>query len=137
MLSQSDPDFNSKLAELAAKFNTTAVFDGVGGDTLSKVAKSLPRGSSIYVYGFLGGDKPFCIPTAHILMNALNITGFGNFTSKTVQDPQRLEEALKDLALIIDMPHFKTKVGKRFTFEEIDEALRFSSQKGEKAVLLI
>ena len=65
----------------------------------------------------------------------LTIKGFGNFTSETVQDPKKLEAALNDLEKIIGRPHFKTKVGKTFKLEEINEAMEFSAAGGGKAVI--
>ena len=135
ILVQSDKDFDRKLEQLSEKLKTTAVFDGVGGELISRVAKLLPHGSSIYTYGFLGGDQPLSIHTSLVLMKGLTIKGFGNFTSETVQDPTRLEEALTALSEIIGMPHFKTKVGKIFKLEEINDAMQFSSASGGKAVL--
>jgi len=34
-----------------------------------------------------------------------------------------------------DMPHFKTKIGKKFKLEEIHEALKYKSNDGRKAIL--
>ena len=135
VLDQSDQNFDSRLEELSIQLNATAVFDGVGGDLISRVAKVLPRGSSIYAYGFLGGNKSLLIHTRFVLMKNLTIKGFGNFTSETVQDPEKLETALNDLGKIINRPYFKTKVGKTFKPEEIDKAMKFSSADGGKAVI--
>ena len=112
ILNQSDPEFEKQFEELSAQLNTTAVFDGVGGDLISKIARLLPRNSTIYAYGFLGGDQPLSIHTGVVLMKNLTIKGFGNFTSETVRDPKKLEAALNNLEKIIGRPHFKTKVGK-------------------------
>ena len=84
VLNQNDTDFDTQLEKLSIQFNATAVFDGVGGELISKVAKVLPFGSSIYAYGFLGGDKPLCIHTGVVLMKNLTIKGFGNFTSRLI-----------------------------------------------------
>ena len=134
ILNQNDPDFEIRLEELANQLGTTAVFDGVGGELISKVAQAVPRNSSIYAYGFLGGDKPMCIHTSMVLMKALTIKGFGNFTSETVRNPKQLENALSQLREIISMPHFKTKVGKRFQFEAFNDALNYTTVEGEKPV---
>lgn len=129
-------NFEHELETLAAKLGAVAVFDGVGGEMLSRVAPFLPQGASIYAYGFLGGNQPFCIQTSQILIKGLHISGFGNFVSATVLDPQRLEQALEDISNIIHRPHFKMAIGQRFRFEEIPEALSFSSSKGERAILI-
>ncbi len=135
VLTQDDPDFDAKLEELSNQLNITAVFDGVGGELISRVAMAAPRGSSIYAYGFLGGPEPLSIHTSAVLMKNLTIKGFGNFTSKTVTDPAKLEEALKGLSEIMSMPHFKTKVGKTFKLEDIDAAIEFSSSGAGKAII--
>lgn len=136
ILVQGELTFETQLEELSAKLNSTAVFDGVGGELISQIAKVLPRGSSIYAYGFLGGDSPLSIHTSVLLMKNLTIKSFGNFTSETVRNPEKLEKALNDLAEIINMPHFKTKVGKSFSLEDINDALHFTSNDGGKSILL-
>ncbi len=132
---QNDDHFKQQLNEQSKQAGTTAIFDGVGGEVLNKIIDVLPNGATIYSYGYLGGKTPLTIHTS-ILMRGITIKGFGNFRTRTVQDPQRLEQALQDISSIIDMPHFKTKTGKKFTLEEINDALLFSSDsKNGKAVL--
>jgi NADPH:quinone reductase len=58
-----EENFESKLGALASELGTTGVFDGVGGDLLSRILPSLPINSAIYVYGFLGGAVPITLPT--------------------------------------------------------------------------
>jgi len=135
IVAQSDTDFKLHLKEMAQKLGTTAIFDGVGGEILNKIVDLLPFNSTIYCYGYLGGQTPLTIHTS-VLMRGMTIKGFGNFRTKTVQNTQSLEKALKDLSEIITMPHFKTKIGKTFKLEQINEALQFSSEDGGKAVLL-
>ena len=135
IMSQDDPDFEAQLEKISNELHTTAVFDGVGGELISKVAGALPLNSTIYTYGFLGGAEPMSVHTSLVLMKNLTIKGFGNFTSETVQNPENLEKALKDLSEIISMPHFKTKVGKTFRLEEVGEAMAYTSNDGGKAVI--
>lgn len=131
---QSDLDFKRQLKELSQQSSATAVFDGVGGEILNEIIDVLPFNSTIYSYGYLGGKTPLTIHTS-IFMKGITIKGFGNFRTKTVQNQYLLEKALSDISKIIEMPHFKTKAGKKFRFEDISEALTFSSATGEKAVL--
>jgi NADPH:quinone reductase-like Zn-dependent oxidoreductase len=111
------------------------VFDGVGGDLVGRVAKVLPSGSTIYAYGFLGGNRPLDFPTMLLLIKSLTLTYFGIIFHPTVRDPEKLKKALEELQGLIWMPHFKTKVGKKFMLEEINAAMQFSSASGGKAVL--
>lgn len=132
---QSDTDFKEQLKEIAQELKATACFDGVGGAILNNIVDVLPFGSTIYAYGYLGGQIPFSFHTS-ILMKDITIKAFSNFRSSTVQNPNNLQKALKDIESIINMPHFKTKIGKKFTIEEVKEALKLSSPKGEKAVIV-
>jgi NADPH:quinone reductase-like Zn-dependent oxidoreductase len=131
---QSDNGFAQQLSETAKRLEATAVFDGVGGEILNTITDCLPNGSTIYCYGYLGGKTPLSFHTS-ILMRGLTLKGFGNFRTKTVQNPQLLEKALQDISSIIHMPHFKTKTGRQFRLEEIQEALQFAPENGGKTVL--
>lgn len=135
-LSLDQPDFAPRLASIAAGIGRLAVFDGVGGETLSRVAPALSYGSSIYSYGFLGNDKPFCIQTSDILGKGLRIAGFANFLSATVQNQDLLAQALDDLAGLMTLPHFKTPGGRCFRFDEIEDALACAGHAREKPILL-
>ncbi|MCK5066856.1 MAG: alcohol dehydrogenase catalytic domain-containing protein [Bacteroidales bacterium] len=137
ILVQTDPKFERQLQELSNQLKTTAVFDGVGGTLLGKVAKVIPQNSSIYTYGFLGGNEPLSIHTSTILMRGLTIRGFGNFTSRTVKDSEELNRALNDINQIIHKPHFKTNLGRTFKLQEIESALQFHSSSTGKSVLLL
>lgn len=134
ILVQSNVDFKQQLNQLSQELKATAVFDGVGGEILNTIIDVLPFGSTIYAYGYLGGQTSFSFHTS-ILMKGITIKGFANFRTQTVQNPHSLEAALEDISSIIDMPHFKTKTGKKFSFEEINDALVFSSSTGGRAVL--
>jgi NADPH:quinone reductase-like Zn-dependent oxidoreductase len=135
VLVSTDPDFQNQLGKLAAELHATAIFDGVGGQLLTSMMGSLLPGTSIYCYGFLGEPEPFSLHTRELL-RGITIQGFSNFKSQTVSDPDLLDQALKDLAQMIHMPHFKTKVGATFSFDQINEALKYKGKAGEKAVLV-
>lgn len=124
------------LAKLAAELQTTAVFDGVGGDLMGRIAGSLPAGSTIYCYGMLGGGAALSITTVQLMMKNLTIRRFSNFDSATVRQPGSLVAALTALEGLIDDPLFVTQAGKAFGFDEIDAAMAYQPADGGKAVLL-
>jgi NADPH2:quinone reductase len=132
---QSDADFSNQLADMAQTLNTTAIFDGVGGDILNKILTLLPRNSVIYSYGFIGDTVPFTFHTSILAIKNIIIRPFSNYNTETVQNPANLESALKEIGRLIHMPHFKTKTGKRFLLEDINEALTYSGGNGKKPVL--
>ena len=131
-----EEDFERKLAHLATELGATAVFDGVGGDLLSRIAPNVPPNSVIYIYGFLGAATPASLSTMLIMGKNLTIRRFSNLESATVKDAQKLADAMKDIGSMIADPLFKTRIGKEFTFEEIDMAMAFEAVPGNRAVLV-
>jgi NADPH:quinone reductase-like Zn-dependent oxidoreductase len=131
---QSDSDFQQQVQRMTEELRATAVFDGVGGAVLTNIIEMLPFGSTIFAYGWLGGGTPLTFHTS-LLMKGLTVRGFNNYKTSTVQDPQKLEDALKDISSMLGAPHFKTKIGKQFKFEDVKEALKFTSTDSGKAVL--
>ncbi len=132
---QSDPDFSRHLTDIAQTLNATAIFDGVGGDILNKILALIPRGSVIYSYGYIGDSVPFSFHTSTLALKNITIRPFANLNTETVRNPEKLETALKDISELIYMPHFKTKIGKKFKLEDINEALLFIPENGGKAIL--
>lgn len=135
VLVQSDKNFKQHFHQLAEQLNATVVFDGVGGATLSGIIDVLPFNTTIYSYGFLDKETPLSFKTT-TLMRGVIIRGFSNFRTATVQDPANLEKALRDISNMVHLPYFKTKTGRHFPFEEANEAIKFSSADGRKAILV-
>jgi NADPH2:quinone reductase len=129
-------DFTSRLSALASELGITAIFDGVGGDLIGKIAPSLPMNSTIYFYGFLGGSVPISISSVLFMMKNLSMRRFSNFDSETVKDRGKLVLALKAIEQVIDDPLFKTRIGKVFSYEQIDLAMAYESVVGAKAILV-
>ncbi|TWJ00657.1 NADPH:quinone reductase-like Zn-dependent oxidoreductase [Mucilaginibacter frigoritolerans] len=132
---QSDPDFSTQLTDMAQTLNTTAIFDGVGGDILNKILPSILRNSVIYSYGYIGDAVPFTFHTSVLALKNIIIRPFSNYNTETVKNPENLEKAVKEISELIHLPHFKTKIGKRFRLEEIEDALAYSGGNGKKPVL--
>ena len=132
VLVTADTEFDAQLAALSAKLTATAVFDGVGGVLLGRVAKVLPRGSTAYCYGFLAGAEPVAFPSSLLLMKSLTLTSF-SVLHPLERDAETLKHILSGLQPIIGAPHFKTLPGNTFRLEQATEALQW--QGPGKAVL--
>lgn len=135
VLSQDDPVFEQKLEKLANDLNATVVFDGVGGSSLNRVVPCLPHSSTIYSYGFLGDGKPFDFPTLTLRAKDLTLTSFCVYSNPIVRNPKKLEKALGSLEKLISNPHFKTKIDKIFKFEEINNAINYITDTGNKIAI--
>ena len=136
VLATSNDDFDTQFEQLAEELKTTAVFDGVGGELITRIAPRLPRNSTIWFYGFLAGATPVSVPSVTFMLKNLTMKAFSNFNSATVCDTAKLREALEYLQTQIADPLFRTKFGKTFRFDQIREAMAYEAQPGAKAVLL-
>ena len=128
--------FDTRFEQLAEKLKTTAVFDGVGGELISRIAPRLPRNSTVWFYGFLAGAAPVSVPSGTFMAKNLTMKPFSNFNSATVRDAARLRKALEYLHLQIADPLFRTKVGRTFRLDQIREAMAYETAPGAKAVLV-
>ncbi|WP_133177567.1 MDR/zinc-dependent alcohol dehydrogenase-like family protein [Chitinophaga parva] len=136
VLVQDDADFAAQFTSLAAAMQATAVFEGVGGQLLNVLIPLLPYGTVVYSYGYLGDTEPLTVAMSMLALKFISIRPFSNFLTDTVKDPVQLGNALEAISRIIGQPHFKTRLGGRFTLEEIHGALAFKGTNGEKAVLV-
>ena len=136
VLVTSDGGFDAKLEQLAEELKTTAVFDGVGGALITRIAPCLPRNATVWFYGFLAGLVPVSVSSATFMTKNLTMKPFSNFNSATVRDTAKLQEALEYLHTQIADPLFRTKIGKVFRLDQIREAMAYETELGAKAVLL-
>lgn len=129
-------DFLRELEDRATELGATAVFDGVGGGLASRILPILPRGSTLYCYGFLAGPEPLSFPTALLMMKDLTVKRFSNFASPTVRDERKLAAMLADLEGCIDDPAFHTQIGRKFALSEFDAAMKDQARDGSKPVFV-
>ena len=115
----------------------TAIFDGVGGDPLTRILPLVARGSTVYAYGYLGGDFAVSLHFWSTLMaKNMTIKHFSNFASSTRSNAEPpLTAALDEISKIIGMSHFRTKPGMTFHFEGISDAMKYVDPNGGKAIL--
>ena len=137
VIAVSENGYETRLGALASELRATAVFDGVGGDMLTRIVPHLPVDTTVYVYGFLGGLVPVSFPTALLMMRNLTLRRFSNFESPTVKNRDSLVSALDDISGVIDEPAFKTRIGQVFGFDQIDAAMRYEQEAKAKAVLTL
>jgi NADPH:quinone reductase-like Zn-dependent oxidoreductase len=83
VLVTSEPDFVTKLRELAASLEATYAIDAVGGPLTGQLAEALPNHSTIAVYGALAKEAVAIDPGAFIFKDQ-RVEGFwlGNALSK-------------------------------------------------------
>jgi NADPH:quinone reductase len=135
VLVQKAKAFENDIIEITRRFETTAVFDGVGAELINRIVPSLPAQATVYSYGALGKERLFSVAGDLLMAKDLTLRSFSNFRSSTVRNRLELESALQELSGIIAMPHFRTKHGKTFTFENVQGAISYVGEHGEKPIL--
>ena len=136
VLATSAEGFETEFSQLAEKLQTTAVFDGVGGELISRISPHLPMNSAVSFNGFLAGPVAVSVPSAVFMMKNLVMKRFSNFNSATVKDLKRLAGALGYIQGLIADPLFRTTIGETFSLEQIQEAMAYESTPGAKAILV-
>ncbi|MFP3504671.1 alcohol dehydrogenase catalytic domain-containing protein [Burkholderia sp. SIMBA_062] len=131
-----DEGYEDQLGQLAESLATTAVFDGLGGAVINRIAPHVPMNTSIYIYGTLDASVPVTIPSRLFMSKNLVVKRFSNFSSATAKDPARLAAAMVDLRTVIADPLFRTQIGKAFRFEEIEGAMAYQGAGNARAVLV-
>jgi NADPH2:quinone reductase len=76
VLNSSDPLFLENLCELSGKLNATILFDSVCNDDLIGMIGSLPKNSSVIIYGNLTGAENILINPRNLIDNNIKIEGF-------------------------------------------------------------
>ena len=114
----------------------TTVFDGVGGELLSRILPHLPVNAAIRVYGFLGGLAPITLPTMLLMRKNLTFRRFTVLESATISDPARLAAAVKEIGTFIDDELFRTQIGEEFPLGAIDRAMGYEAMEGGRALLV-
>lgn len=137
VLDTTDSDFDPAFGALAQDLAATAVFDGVGGDLVTRLMPNLAQNSTLYLYGLLAGGGPFAIETLQVMAKNITMKRFSNFESMTVKDPANLAAALLALQGQIADPLFRTVIGHEFPVDDIHAAMAFHGAVGTRPVLLL
>ena len=125
------------LAVIGAEAFRTIGAHGVGGDLLSLILPRLPMNSTIYVYGFLGGSTPVSFSTMLLMGKNLVLRRYSVLENTTVSNPLQLAAAMKEIEGLIDEPLFRTRIGKEFSLDQIDQAMAYEETPGARAVFVM
>ncbi|MBN4096010.1 zinc-binding dehydrogenase [Methylobacterium sp. OT2] len=136
VIDTAETGFEGRLGDMAERMGATAVFDGVGGELLSRVMPVLPMNATVYIYGFLGGTAPIVLPTMLLLGRNLTLRRFANLDSAIVSDPDRLAMARREIEGWIGDPLFETRTGREFPLDQISEAMAYEASPGARAILV-
>ena len=124
-LNMKDEDFDDQLAQVIQTTGCKFAYDALGGDMPNKLLKALPNNSAVSIYSNIVSDM------SHVDMNNL----FGNKHLEAFNAAAEMENLWIIRLLLIankvqkwmTMPDMTTKVQKSFPFDELPEAIAYSS----------
>jgi len=121
VLNQNDGRFERELLVQSKKLGASIAYDAVGGEMTGSLARSLPPGSRIVVYGGLSGEECRFHPGALIFMNQ-KVEGFWLSTWLGEQKPWSL---LRTSGKVQDLigEELRSEVQSRHTLSEVGQAL--------------
>ena len=108
------PDALEVVGRRAETLGTRAVFDGVGGEEVSRLLPALPHGATLFAYGFLGGPAPISFPH-----QPAHGQGPDPEAVQQLRDGDRARSAVAEAALHtleaqVDHALFTTRIGRTF-----------------------
>lgn len=135
VLISTEPGFDERLKALAHELKATIAFDAVGGSMTGQLAKAMPHGGRVVVYGGLSGEDAQ-IDIAEAIFRGKSVEGFwlpleikriGTIgLLQRVRTVQRMGEAM-----------FGAPVLARLPYERIGEAIALQPRGTEGKILLV
>lgn len=124
VLDSSSNGFTESLATLARELRATWAADAVAGDMTGILAASMPRGSTISVYGVLSGQGANVSP-GDLIFRGQTVTGFwlaNEFNYRSPLGLIRIAMRMKSATKLLDSD-LKTRAQARVKLDEIGERL--------------
>ena len=130
------PDLVAQIASATKGAPVVLAIDAVGGETFTRLAKSLHYGGTVVSYSALSG-KPATLSPAIIIFNDIRVRGF--WLSKWFESAQMKEKqaAFGQIIPLVASGALKANVDSRFTVSEIKQAVERAAQRGRNGKVLI
>ena len=135
IVNSSDPDFETKLKELAHRLNATILFDAVGGKLPQQLLSSAPKGSNLYIYGRLSADACEISP-GELIFTGNQIQGFWLTNWLHEKGMIRTMLTIREVLSLIQN-ELGTAIHQQFPPEKISKAIETYKNNMSKGKVLI
>jgi len=127
--------FEASLTEACHRLGATMAFDAIAGDMSALLARSMPHGAKVLVYGGLSGqDAKLGIGDA--ILNAKSIEGYWIPLKIKAMGPLKLLQMVSTVQRY--MPEvFGTKILDRLPLERVHDALTLLQTRGSEGKVLL
>lgn len=138
--SSSDTYFD-ELHKLSHELDAKCFFDAVGGGAATKTAlDALPNGSTVYIYGLLGGQD-LTYNGGIMIFRELTISSFwlGPWLNSLTEEERNkwIGTIISDLSSSEETSIFKSKVVKTFSLDQIEDAIKTAEEVASEGKVLI
>ena len=130
------PDLAAQITSATNDAPVSLAIDAVGGETFTRLTKSLSYGGTIVAYGMLSG-KPATVNTAMTIFNDIRIRGF--WLSKWFETARMDEKqaAFGQVVPLVASGALKANVDSRYSVDEIKQAVSRAAQRSINGKVLI
>ncbi|MEH6519499.1 MAG: zinc-dependent alcohol dehydrogenase family protein [Halioglobus sp.] len=130
------PDLAEQIAKATKNAPVSLAIDAVGGETFSRLAKSLSYGGTIVAYGVLSG-KPASLNTSETIFNDIRIRGFWLSKWFETAGQEEKQAAFGQVIPLVVSGSLKANVDSRFSVGEIKQAVTRAAQRSINGKVLI
>lgn len=123
ILNSEHPDFEERLAEMAAKMRATICYDAIGGTISSRILKNMPKRSALHIYGLLSGENIGNIDAGDMIYSGKTITGL--FLPNWLEEKGTLKllPAMLKLRKLL-LRELKSEIALETSLEDFEESLK-------------
>lgn len=136
VLDSNEPGFVERLKEFSLKWGATIALDAVGGELTQRLAKAMPKGSRIIIYGALAGDN--CqVSHFDLIFRDQRIEGF--WLTQWVKNRSWAQKMLMVMEVQSLLPtELNTHIQARFPLEKVHQAIELykANRTGGKVLLV-
>jgi len=118
-----DEEFNSSLKHLATTMDARLAFDAVGGEQSGHILASMPKKSTLYLYGALSGRTLSEIPASDVIFKKKSIQGFNMNEWKEQLSREEFLNISGELQELFISGKLKTDIQASFPLHDFNKAL--------------
>jgi NADPH2:quinone reductase len=137
VLMEGDPDFESKLKELAFQLDARLAFDAVGSELTGKIFNAMPADAELVAYGGLSTKAVSGIDSMDLIFKDKIISGFNLPEWREQMDDDFFEQVSHEMQQLFITGKYQTKIQGSIGFDEIGDGLIAYLRNLSKGKILI
>jgi NADPH2:quinone reductase len=137
VLLENDPQFETKLKELAHSLDARLAFDAVGGALAGQIFNAMPHDAELVAYGGLSTKNISGIDSMDLIFHEKIISGFNLPEWREQMDDDFFEQVSQEMQHLFISGKYQTKIQGSVDFEHVGDGLIGYLRNLSKGKLLI